>query len=212
MLSLKPDDQSGGHTHTVAFERPAGALRPGTTLNTGAAGVAVVTYVAPRPGGLVDLTGRSGDADSASVTIMVAVPGLTLLLPGAHYELIGATTAHPTNHYGTPGFVSALQQLADSLYAKHGAKLEFNEMSLEFGGVFDLQQQWDRPHAEHRLGTNCDMRTSGRTETELRFARGKWEELGGTVHDETDTSSPHYHLRYQRTDADAHPRSLIAHA
>ena len=69
-------------------------------------------------------------------------------------------------------------------------------MGLQLGGVFDLNQDWKPPHDEHRVGRNCDLRTLGRTAAQLRKIWDVWVKLGGTIHDETDTNEPHYHLRF----------------
>lgn len=41
-----------------------------------------------------------------------------------------------------------------------GHRLNVNDESLELGGVFDLSQNWSRPHCSHRDGRSADLRTN----------------------------------------------------
>ena len=73
--------------------------------------------------------------------------------------LIGAKPWHPSNHWGSADMGSRLA-LADAdygaLYA--GSTLEVNDISLEWGGVFDIDQNWVPDHVSHRWGDNVDVR------------------------------------------------------
>ena len=149
----------------------------------------------------------STGADSAVGTVLVGVPGLEALAQSASDTLIGQNSAHPLNHFGVPAMNSRLNALADSFYATYTDTLYFNDMSLSYGGLFDADSNWAKPHAEHRLGRDADLRTNnygGLTEPQRDFVRRVWERLGGSVRDETknkdktpNTKNPHYHLRYR---------------
>jgi len=121
---------------------------------------------------------------------------LVALVESAHDSLIGYRDEHPDNHWGTPAMVVALGALADSFYARYSKRLEYNDMSLQLGGVLDLNRDWKPPHDEHRVGTSADLRTFSRNARELRFVQRSWELRGGSVLDETDLDQPHYHLRF----------------
>ncbi len=69
-------------------------------------------------------------------------------------------------------------------------------MSLVTGGIFDLNENYLPPHADHRVGTNVDVGTWTFTSAQLKFIQDEWEVLGGDVHDETRTNAPHYHFRF----------------
>ena len=85
-------------------------------------------------------------------------------------------------------------------YAHSG--LQYNDASLQFGGLFDYAWEttpWNLPHAGHREGMHTDLRIyadmvnhlpdlSG---AQLRHVKKYWKDaLGGTIHLETD----HWHL------------------
>ena len=53
--------------------------------------------------------------------------------------------------------VTQLQHVADQYYAQVAEQLLFNDMSLVYGGLFDINANWTTPHQYHRLGTNCDI-------------------------------------------------------
>ena len=170
---------------------------PETTVNTGPGGITTVVYQAGIASGERELRGTSAGATEAAVTITVAVGGLMELLPGANYGLIGGATGgpHPANHFGAQQLVTDLQALAQQFFQQYAQRLEFNDMSLIAGGIFDLNRNYQGPHFEHRVGTNCDLRTITLNAAQLDFVRLQWETLGGSVHDETATQAPHYHLR-----------------
>lgn len=49
--------------------------------------------------------------------------------------------------------------LSDTFFAAHGKNLEYDDMSLEFGGLFDLDVNFTvtAGHARHRCGQNVDL-------------------------------------------------------
>jgi len=40
-------------------------------------------------------------------------------------------------------------------------KIAVNDMSLPYGGIFDLNQNWQGPHFSHSQGTAVDVRGNG---------------------------------------------------
>ncbi len=214
-LALEGVDQAGqsadsayGHWHTGAggAAKPVGSLGA-TTVNTGTSGIAAVWYRAGRVSGPVVLHATSDGAEPAQDTVLVGVTGLQALEQRQSDTLIGQTTIHPINHYGILTMTTGLDALADSLHERFNDTLYINDMSLPFGGVFDIDANWTRDHNEHRAGRDADIRTNGAgglTLEERTYVWDLWERLGGTVHDETknkdgtpNTTSPHYHLRYR---------------
>jgi hypothetical protein len=164
---------------------------------TGPSGIATVVYSASAFGGTVGLIGTSPGAVTADETIAVAVAGLVELVESQSIDKIGLTATHPSNHRGTVQMVARLEELADSFFVRYQTPVQVNDMSLELGGKFDLNSSYNVTggHAEHRVGENADIRTIFSSEAQLRYLQLVWENLGGSVFDETDTSQPHYHLR-----------------
>jgi len=159
---------SGGHIdarHTGV--RPVGRHQPAA----GAAddyGYFYATYYADEVGGVVQsvvhcvtlwVACRDG-----SVSFGVGLPTLQELGAGTGYVLTGDKLPHPSNHWGEPNFVSAVVSVADSFNREYpDTTLRYNDISLQYGGVFDVQTatqtgyDWTPPHRGHRRGTNMDI-------------------------------------------------------
>ncbi|MDE3058448.1 MAG: penicillin-insensitive murein endopeptidase [Bacteroidota bacterium] len=209
-FQAKGVEGTGGHNHNG---RPAGTFTA-TSGTTDADGKFVSTYTASAFGGIERITAISGDVkDSADVNVKVG--GLVELTGGSNYELVGTpnsysgtndpcresppTSLHYSNHYGIPDLISAVQNIASSYSSLHlGIKLRINDMSLPWGGLFDINNDWSTPHAEHRVGINADIGFNGIGENDGCTPLNKHDLLGqiskytnGTPYIEGD----HYHIR-----------------
>jgi len=104
----------------------------------------------------------------------VRVPGLGSLGGGLNYVLVGTPDAndacrpvppasiHYQTHNGSPKLNRAVRKIADEYaYLYPGIKLRVNDMSLKFGGVLDVNNNWRQPHKTHRKGTNADIGFNG---------------------------------------------------
>ena len=104
------------------------------------------------------------------------------------------TSQHRVNHYGTSDLIKKLKALADSLYADSSHVLRLNDLSLQFGGPFDIKNNWDTPHQTHRLGVNGDV--SYRSATGAIIDSTQFEarvnDIGGTVQ-----KHGHYHVKFK---------------
>ena len=165
---------SGGHDHHDA-SRPNGSLggSSGTlnvvTGNTGTTGF-VFDFTAPEISGEHKIAPTCTDrtcTQEGPDTVGIRVSGLQELGPGTDYDLIGQTTSHPQNHYGTASLIASLRSLAQAYAgAFPGQRLAYNDISLQFGGLFDVGKDkvsgalipWRTPHRSHRLGTDVDLR------------------------------------------------------
>lgn len=82
-------------------------------------------------------------------------------------------THHPDNHYGTATFNQKLESIAKKYYdefhcykkAEDGSHLGYqaigvNDMSLQYGGLFDVYNNWKTPHSSpgHAKGLAADIR------------------------------------------------------
>jgi len=174
-LSLRAIPFSGGHDHDDT-NRPRGVVTPAAG-NTGA-GVLTVTYTAPEVSGLIEVTLTGTDANGnpitpAQATFGVGIKGLVTLPPGTDYVLIGSfgepgvASRHVGNHVGTPSVIASLRILA-TLYSIlfPGQLLQYNDMSLVWGGLFDVGNAWSPSplgHFTHRFGTDADVRVTDQT-------------------------------------------------
>lgn len=216
-LGLIADAFSAGHTGPHKIAKPKGSLP--TSVVTGANGVGTVTYSATVFSGPVTIQGTAAGADTGTATVRIRVPGLAALQFHSAMEATGSNNIHPSNHWGTPAMNESLRRLATAL-AKYRQDVDtlpladrpdgtwpplgVNDMSLEDGGKFDLDSAWasvHQSHKEHRRGQEADVRARGPSQWNhyARMIKIIWIfELGGDVHDERATTSPHLHLRLSK--------------
>jgi hypothetical protein len=103
-----------------------------------------------------------GNSTKAGKTVDVIVPSLVLFTPTQNTILVGNTTTHPYSNYGVPDMVSALTAIGESYSIENqiitglqGVKLSFNDMSLPFGGMFDVGADWAPSIEEARAGSGA---------------------------------------------------------
>jgi hypothetical protein len=170
-LDARAVDSSGGHAHTAG--RPAGVFGDSDGI-TDTNGVYRTTFYANWFGGQEWIIASSSQiAQRDSVLMTLRVPGLVELGKGEHYILVGApddldpcphnvTSLHYRNHFGTAATVQAIQHITEIYDSLHpGVILRINDMSLQKGGLFDINNNWVPAHKEHRIGINADIGVRG---------------------------------------------------
>ena len=122
-------------------------------------------------------------------TLTVRYPGFVELVgPGIGYELVGETTTHPSNHWGRYYLHNFIRTLA--LFAHDsisGERLRINDMSLPWGGMFDIcgnyhpQQPCPQGvgHEWHRTGEQVDFQ--GQRSDGLSLRPKKFQRLAQNV-------------------------------
>lgn len=65
---------------------------------------------------------------------------------------------HPQNHWGKPQLNAKILQLAAAFKAERSKNLKVNDMSLRYGGRFDVCDNWTDPHETHMDGRHVDIR------------------------------------------------------
>lgn len=160
---------SGGHDHDNSV-RPKGEFVPLGSINTGTSGKSVVRYTAPEVAGNVKVTlackvPDASPCETRDASIEVAVfPRLVPLSEGGYYDLVGSygtpgvNSQHISNHWATSSFAAKLNKLAEFYFGKYTEKLQYNDISLENGGLFDVFNNWKPDHHEHRIGISGDVR------------------------------------------------------
>jgi len=63
----------------------------------------------------------------------------------------------PEGHWGTEDTIEKLKEIAEVYYDLTDRILSINDISLPRGGLFDYEETWNPPHAEHRTGTDADI-------------------------------------------------------
>lgn len=123
---------------------------------------------------------------------------LIKLSDGVGYELLGQTPEHPENHYVSEAMGVKLVDIGKEWTSAcpNSASLKYNDMSLVWGGLFDVNNDWNPPHTTHRFGNNADIskkwtRKGNREKLIRLMCRHVWVQSEGDAQKE---KHPHYHL------------------
>ncbi|MDE0399645.1 MAG: hypothetical protein OXL96_17765 [Candidatus Poribacteria bacterium] len=191
-MSASAVERTGGHIH-VNPPPPTGTFNPNNgkmelihRYDSGRAYYSFSTeYTAPDNAGRFKLTASAG-GKSVIRTLEIKIPGLVALSPltTQTYRRVGQTNQHPNNFYAIPDVITALENAArqwrtywnglpDTERARYDSevgRLQINDCSLQWGGVFDVDltitpQFWSPPHSTHRVGLDTDIRLD-RAETD----------------------------------------------
>jgi hypothetical protein len=142
----------------------------GTTLN----------YAAPEVSGDVILTITGTDPNGnqiasnnlpAPITFHVWASGSPNWVPLSNADLSvivnGAdpSPSHPLGYYGTSAMADSVDELSqnfvDALSATETPPRIYSQAaSLPWGGIYDIQRDWDTPHCGHRDGMTIDLSLS----------------------------------------------------
>ena len=128
------------------------------------------TFTAPEPSGNHNITATINET-TASTIIHVRVQNLVALQAGGNVDLVGGTNAHPdaNSHFGTQAVVNSIPNIANDWRVWFLANadpqdqvagneiLHVNDMSLVWGGLFDISGAWRLPHQTHREGLDADI-------------------------------------------------------
>lgn len=160
----------------------------------------------------------SGACNSAETRYMdIMVPGLVKLPANeAVYALVGAEKGkhyhYTATHYGTVETVAALKRLAHKWRATYpkSYKLAINDISLPWGGAFDLKGDWNHnsSHFNHSFGIAADISKRCVKKSERPALIKMMGEMGFTVKSsgdpyigndgvlKPDPDVDHYHIQY----------------
>ncbi|MEW5907195.1 MAG: hypothetical protein AB1734_10535 [Elusimicrobiota bacterium] len=120
---------------------------------------------------------------------------------GAGYDLHGSTKSHPQNHFGTTGMINALVKLGGDWKraCPTAVNLSYNDISLPWGGLFDVKFNWIPPHNTHRHGINIDVGKRQVKKSNREKLIRMMCDAGLHVRSEGDlkTEVGHYHLTLQ---------------
>lgn len=160
----EPLPGSGGHGHHE--NRPAGSLSPSSCTIQAGSDSCNVQYSSADIAGEEQIRAMLEDTgEVADATVTIKVPGLEPMpSSGAgHWRLTGQTGSHPINHYGTPQTITRIGAMATDYFEATktasgvGIAIGLNDMSLEWGGLFDKDNTWAAPHSLHRVGKSVDV-------------------------------------------------------
>jgi hypothetical protein len=193
VIDLERVLNSGGHHHGGG---PTGAVNPPRiTLGPNYPQNVRVSYRAPPASGLVRITFRFSSGATDIDYNQVMIDNLLPLRSSSSIVLVGGTPTHPDNHYGSPALVSKISALADQFKAQYSSPIYVNDMSLQWGGLFDYRAQWGTPHQTHREGRHVDIRSVNMTKEEKDFFKSSAVALGFRIMLENEgLINEHWHL------------------
>ncbi|MDR3636954.1 MAG: hypothetical protein P4L84_24325 [Isosphaeraceae bacterium] len=128
--------------------------------------------------------------------MVVGIEGLEALSSSDRISLLGSTPSHPSAHFGTKPLIEALKRLGDAFQSRFAKPLPVGNMSLEHGGLFDINADWMSPYTAHRDGHAADILLAGLTAEERTWLKDTARELGfeeGTC--EAHDGEP-WHIKY----------------
>jgi hypothetical protein len=139
-----------------------------------------------------------GQTGSATGQARVIIPGLVGLSSAPCIKLIGSTADHPINHFGTTDTNSKILALANEYYGKEKKPLYINDMSLIWGGLFDISGTYSPPHHEHTNGTSVDIAATKNalTNEKLFIEILRRYTTNYILEYDTDPTKRHYHVRF----------------
>jgi hypothetical protein len=163
---LVPRTNAGGHHHSGVDESPVrvGTVEPAAGMMTD--GVWAATWLVPEFAqeitfrSLVRYQPREAPDETRTEWFYGTSPnvsrytGLARVPPNpAHYDRVGGTSTHPEhlNDWGHPELVQKIQEAARLYHLSTGDRSRINDMSLQYGGRFDIAGSWGGSHHEHRF-------------------------------------------------------------
>ena len=209
---------TGGHGHHDA-NRPKGSVPPSGV--TDANGEIKLTFQASEVAGSHTITATCNDCSNktANKKVDVLVPNLTPISPNPPRNTDGsymyAFTAVDPGHIGTSGgrqrgeyylttqAIANLVELVTEFASEGWGIIGFNDASLNWGGVYDLRNNWRTPHSEHREGEEIDISfkragnfisPSKQKQFFKKFCEDKKAEIPFSILHHYDLL-PHFHIR-----------------
>jgi hypothetical protein len=173
-----PDSvDAAGHLHDTRPPRAVGTLdgKQETACSApidaqGMGKCPPLTYRPSEVSGVETIMAWAQGFPEARAAVTVQVPGLVDLaaVPTNFFRLTGRLSQHPDHHWGTADTVANIQLVALDFLEAFGATLGINDLSLPWGGLFDICGTWNQnhrcpPHApdgghkSHRTGTGVDI-------------------------------------------------------
>jgi hypothetical protein len=210
-----------GHNH----DAPIGQIVYSSQSETNGVHTVRYTYTPPNVSAKETLFFKLMESNGNRINVVacrvdVKTEGFRRLGSGSHYTLTGGTTTHlgpspsdsidnpnywpiDMNHWGVSGFVDFLPGMADYFYSQYNDVLSYNDMSLPFGGRFDINADGAAPHSEHQEGINCDLGRNNLNASKENLLSTYWHsEI--KLYYQNDINKPtfyledanHIHLRY----------------
>ena len=165
-------EKTGGHGHHDA-NRPKGSV-PASGVTDGN-GEIKLTFLATEVAGSHNITTTCDSCSNKTAVkkVDVLVPDLIPISPNPPQNADGsykyAFTAVDPGHVGTSGgrqrgeyyltteALINLESLVREFATQGWGTIAFNDASLNWGGVYDINNNWRPPHSTHRKGEDIDI-------------------------------------------------------
>ncbi len=89
--------------------------------------------------------------------------------------------------------IRGLKALSVAFHNQFDKDILVNDISLQGGGIFDLNEDWLPPHQTHREGRNADLNYEEQSESERTYFKSTAESLGFNVQKHRDSKTGRYH-------------------
>lgn len=215
-LRIEPVEGTGGHDHIGNRNSHIGSLSSNFVLFVEGETDTSVEYTSGVVAGtekiLAELMDASGNVMSTrTISIDVKVPGLEPLSGGYTYNLTGnsgqTTTGscyghaieHAGNHYGQLYTIGYVTSIALDYYVETNQKLGINDMSLMWGGLFDICGNWTPPHTlyyGHPVGLGVDIDPSAQDENSGNYVYVDQDKLNRIANLYHGTRAPEASIHY----------------
>ncbi|QGY32519.1 hypothetical protein [Pantoea cypripedii] len=193
-INLERVPDSGGHFHGSNTNDPlvVGAISPTTIVLPSSYPQNVpATYTASETCGSVRLIVRTAKPSVIEHLIEIMIQGLQPIQSSSCLKLKTPTAAHPSPYWATQTMIEKLNHCAAAYNQATNKPLTITDASLQWGGRFDLNQDWGPPHKEHRNGNQADIRSNDMTADDKQKFLKAATDAGLTVLDESN----HWHVR-----------------
>ncbi|MEK6900823.1 MAG: hypothetical protein AABX37_00600, partial [Nanoarchaeota archaeon] len=158
-FTVEPVNNSGGHSHIGS--RPRGTLSDSTISLYNWEPEKTAIYTSSEVSGEERIIAEVTGGGKGEISIMVRVPDLQPMPVSGegHWRLTGFRGTHPDNHYGTPSTKARIAAMARDYFELYTESTGVNDMSLELGGLFDVNGNWSSNpgHIMHRIGKSVDV-------------------------------------------------------
>lgn len=191
-ISLKRVPGSGGHNHGGATTAAAavGTTSPASfTLGKYPQNVRSV-YRAPDVCGAVRRIVQFPNS-TIELRIEVLIQGLRPIPTSQNLKLKPPTAEHPSPYWATQSFINKLVACANAYASSSNKAITVTDASLQWGGRFDLNQNWTPPHHEHMNGRQADIRSNDMNADDKKAFLSAAASAGLTVLEESN----HWHVR-----------------
>lgn len=159
----KPVAYSGGHQHDDA-QRPHGSLDKTTCTIQEGITFCTVKYTSSEISGEEKIKAKlTSTGEETEGIVKVKVSGLLPLESKPNLLPRGQTDKHTVgnNNYGTTYTRDAVYYAVSEYAKEYGIEpdiyLAVIDMSLPWGGLFDIDGNWKPPHDYHRIGRSVDF-------------------------------------------------------